>query len=40
MCCDGTNESVCEDNIIISSGEDLGIAWFTNGFVMQCGGVY
>ena len=36
LCCDGSNESVCEDNVLIQSGTDIGVAWFTNGFVMKC----
>lgn len=34
LCCDGTSEAVCGDNTIITSGTDIGIAWFTNGFVI------
>ena len=36
LCCNGSNESVCEDNTIITSGADIGVAWFVNGFIMQC----
>ena len=36
LCCDGSNEAVCEDNPIINSGTDIGIAWFVNGFVLRC----
>ena len=36
LCCDGSNESVCEDNTVINSGTDIGIAWFINGFVLRC----
>ena len=36
LCCDGSNEAVCEDNTIINSGTEIGIAWFTNGFVLRC----
>jgi hypothetical protein len=34
LCCDGASESICEDNTRISSGTDIGIAWFMNGFVL------
>lgn len=40
LCCDGTNESVCSDNIRIVSGTDIGVAWFTNGFVIKCDGIF
>ena len=40
LCCDGSNESECADNTNIISGTDIGVAWFINGFVFQCGGVY
>jgi len=40
LCCDGSNESVCEDNTIIQSGTDISVAWFTNGFVMRCSEKY
>ena len=40
LCCDGSNESVCEDNTVINSGTDIGIAWFINGFVMHCSDKY
>jgi hypothetical protein len=36
LCCHGSNESVCEDNTIITSGTDIGVAWFINGFIMRC----
>ena len=36
LCCDGSNEAVCEDNTIINSGTDTGIAWFINGFIIHC----
>lgn len=36
LCCDGTNEAVCEDNTVITSGTDIGLAWFISGFVMRC----
>ena len=36
LCCDGSNEAVCEDNTIINSGTDIGVAWFINGFVLHC----
>ena len=40
LCCDGANELVCEDNVVIQSGTDIGIAWFTNGFVLRCAQSY
>jgi len=40
LCCDGTSEAVCGDNTIITSGTDIGIAWFTNGFVIQCSDLF
>jgi len=40
LCCNGANESVCEDNTVITSGTDIGVAWFTNGFVMRCSTLY
>ena len=36
LCCDGSNEAVCEDNTIINSGTDIGIAWFVNGYILHC----
>ena len=36
LCCDGSNEAVCEDNTTILSGTDIGVAWFTNGFILRC----
>ena len=36
LCCDGSNEAVCEDNTVIQSGTQVGVAWFTNGFVLRC----
>jgi hypothetical protein len=36
LCCNGSNESVCEDNTTITSGADIGVAWFVNGMIMQC----
>lgn len=36
LCCDGSSESVCEDNTQITSGTDIGLAWFVNGFIIQC----
>lgn len=40
LCCNGSNESVCEDNTSIQSGTDIGIAWFINGFIFQCSETY
>merc|ERR1711871_703598 len=40
LCCDGTSESVCEDNARITSGTDIGLAWFVNGFIMRCSQLY
>mmetsp|Transcript_16054 Transcript_16054/g.27074 ORF Transcript_16054/g.27074 Transcript_16054/m.27074 type:complete len:133 (+) Transcript_16054:711-1109(+) len=40
LCCQESNESVCEDNIVIISGKDVPIAWFMSGFVVQCSTVY
>jgi hypothetical protein len=40
QCCQGTNESACEDNTVITSGEDIGVAWFTNGYVFSCSYIY
>ena len=36
LCCQTSNEDVCEDNLVIVSGKDLPIAWFMSGFVVQC----
>jgi len=36
LCCEGANESVCEDNTTIISGKDVPISWFIGGFVVQC----
>ena len=40
LCCDDSSETVCEDNTIINSGTDIGVAWFINGFVMHCSDRY
>jgi len=40
LCCDGSSESVCEDNTYIVSGTDIGLAWFVNGYIMQCSQLY
>jgi hypothetical protein len=34
LCCQGSNESSCEDNTTIISGKDVPIAWFIGGFVV------
>ncbi len=34
LCCDGSNEAVCEDNTVITSGTDIGVAWFMSGYVL------
>jgi hypothetical protein len=36
LCCDGSNESVCSDNVKIVSGTDIGVSWFINGFILRC----
>lgn len=36
LCCEGSNESVCEDNTTIVSGKDVPLSWFMNGFVLKC----
>ncbi len=36
LCCEGANEAICEDNTMITSGADIGLAWFMNGFVLHC----
>lgn len=40
LCCDGSSESVCEDNTRITSGTDIGLAWFVNGFILRCSQLY
>jgi len=40
LCCDGTNEAVCGDTYNITSGTDIGIAWFMSGFVTKCSEMY
>ena len=40
LCCDGTNEAVCGDNPSITSGTDIGVAWLTTGYVMQCSSTF
>lgn len=40
LCCQQSNESVCEDNTTIISGKDLPIAWFVGGFIVQCSIAY
>jgi hypothetical protein len=40
LCCDGSNEAVCEDNTSITSGTDIGVAWLMTGFVMKCSETY
>jgi len=40
LCCDGSSESVCEDNTRITSGTDIGLAWFVNGYILQCSQLY
>ena len=34
LCCDGTNDAVCEDNTSIISGTDIGVAWLMTGYVL------
>ena len=36
LCCEESNESVCEDNTTIISGKDVPVAWFISGYVIQC----
>ena len=40
LCCQESNESVCEDNLVVISGKDVPIAWFMSGFVVQCSETY
>ena len=40
LCCDGTNDAVCEDNTSIISGTDIGVAWLMTGYVLQCSQKY
>eukprot|EP00347_Sterkiella_histriomuscorum_P005005 403358265 len=40
LCCDGSNEAVCEDNPSFISGTDIGVAWLTSGYVMRCSDIY
>lgn len=40
LCCDATNEGACEDNTVFESGEDMTVAWFTNGYVFHCSDVF
>lgn len=40
LCCDQSNEAVCEDNTVIISGTDIGVAWFVNGFILRCSDKY
>ena len=34
LCCEGTNEAVCEDNPSITAGQDIAVAWMMTGYVM------
>ena len=36
LCCMESNESVCEDNVVITSGKDVPVAWFIGGYIIQC----
>ncbi len=40
LCCDGSNEAVCEDNTSIVSGTDIGVAWLMSGYLLTCSAVY
>jgi hypothetical protein len=40
LCCDGTNEAVCEDNPNISAGQDVSVAWFMTGYVVKCSDLF
>lgn len=40
LCCDGNNEAVCEDFPFISGGEDVAVAWFMSGYVVQCSALF
>ena len=40
LCCDGSNEAVCEDNPSIISGTDIGVGWLMTGFVVKCSELY
>jgi hypothetical protein len=36
LCCNETNAAACEDNTEILGGTDIGVAWFTNGYILKC----
>jgi hypothetical protein len=40
LCCDGTNEAVCEDNPGISAGTDVSVAWLMTGYVAMCSDLF
>jgi len=40
LCWDGTNEAPCGDNTVFESGQDLVVAWFTNGYIFQCHDIF
>ena len=40
LCCDATNEGPCQDNTIIESGTEVGVAWYMNEFVVHCSETY
>lgn len=40
LCCDGTNEAVCEDNPNISAGQDVSVAWMMTGYVVTCSDLF
>lgn len=40
LCCDATNEGACGDDTVFESGEDMVVAWFTNGYIFHCSDVF
>jgi hypothetical protein len=40
LCCDGTNEAVCDDFPNISSGQDIAVAWMMTGYVVTCSDLF
>ena len=36
-CCEGKNEAVCQDNLLVEKGPNLEFAWAHNNFVVICG---
>ena len=37
---DATNEGAWEDNTVFESGEDMAVAWFTNGYIFKWSSIF